>query len=244
MLFIIISYKLSPQSHGRAWKIHNKDLLVTEVIPKFFVQSKYESFTRQLNGWGFKRLIQAGNDFNAYYHECFLQGHPHLTSFLRRVPPNQGKLLPHVEGEPNFYEIARDFPLQPPPDLRMMSYPQSAYPEALPSGPRTSLTNKEQLRLPMQTETGNYNEFVGMPGFSPRGLVGGYATFSENTHQYPIQQYGSLPPQNSLYNTVLHPGPPYSGGEVSQSYHHDTTMRKVSTLSSSNEDETDEAEQR
>lgn len=157
------------------------------------------------------------------------------------MPPNQGKLLPHVEGEPNFYEIARDFPLHPPQDLRTMSYPQSAYPKALPSGPKTSLTNKEQLRLPMQTETGNYNEFVGMPGFSPSGLVGGYATFSENTYQYPMQQYGSLPPQNSLYNTLLTPGPPYSGGDVaSQSYHPDTTMRKVSTLSSTNEDETDD----
>jgi len=40
---------------------------------------------------------------------------------------------------------------------------------------------------------------------------------------------------------LLPPGPPYSGGYVaSQSYHPDTTMRKVSTLSSTNEDETDD----
>ena len=76
-----------------------------EVVPKYFVQSKYESFTRQLNGWGFKRLHQSGNDFNAYYHECFLMGLPHLTVLMKRVPPNQGKLFPHVEGEPNFYVI-------------------------------------------------------------------------------------------------------------------------------------------
>ena len=236
---------ITPQPHGRAWKIHNKDLLVTEVIPKYFVLSKYESFTRQLNGWGFKRLIQAGNDFNAYYHECFLRGHPHLTSFLSRVPANLGKLLPHVEGEPNFYEIARDFPLQPPPDLRMMSYPQqSAYPKALlPLGVVTSL--KEQLQRPMQkTETGNHNEFVGMPGFSPRGLVGGYATFPDNQYQYPMQQYGygSLPPQNSHYNMLPPPGRPLTGDVTSQSYHPDTTMRKVSTLSSTNEDETNETD--
>lgn len=125
----------------------------------------------------------------------------------------------------------------------MMSYPQSAYHKALPSGPRMSPTNKEQLRLPMQTETSNNNEFVGMPGFNPRGLMGGYPTFSENTCQYPMQQYGSLPPQNSLYNTLLPPAPRYSGSEVSQSYHPDTMMRKVSTLSSTNEDVTDETDQ-
>ncbi len=51
---------ISWMPHGRAWKIHNKDLLVSDVVPKYFVQSKYQSFARQLNGWGFKRLQQAG----------------------------------------------------------------------------------------------------------------------------------------------------------------------------------------
>mmetsp|Transcript_3463 Transcript_3463/g.7625 ORF Transcript_3463/g.7625 Transcript_3463/m.7625 type:complete len:203 (+) Transcript_3463:120-728(+) len=101
-------------SHGRAWKIHNKDLLIREVAPKYFVQSKYESFTRQLNGWGFTRLHQSGNDFNAYYHECFLRGLPHLTVLMKRVAPNKGKLLAYVEGEPNFSEIGNQFPLPPP----------------------------------------------------------------------------------------------------------------------------------
>ena len=84
---------------------------MSKVAPKYFVQSKYESFTRQLNSWGFKRLHQSGNDFNAYYHECFLKEMPHLTLLMKRAVKNLGKLLPHVEGEPNFYEIAKQFPL-------------------------------------------------------------------------------------------------------------------------------------
>ena len=107
---------ISWMPHGRAWKIHNKDLLVSEVVPRYFVQSKYQSFARQLNGWGFKRLQQAGNDFNAYYHECFLRGMPQLALLMKRVTPNQGRLLPHVEGEPNFYEL--------PP---VMGYPQEGH---------------------------------------------------------------------------------------------------------------------
>jgi len=110
ILFTQISLNFS-QPHGRAWKIHNKELLIREVVPKYFVQSKYESFTRQIVGWGFKRLHQSGNDFNAFYHECFLKDLPHLTVLMKRVSPNQGKLLPHVEGEPNFYEIHVLFPL-------------------------------------------------------------------------------------------------------------------------------------
>jgi len=113
---------ISWMPHGRAWKIHNKDLLVSEVVPKYFVQSKYQSFARQLNGWGFKRLQQAGNDFNAYYHECFLRGMPQLAVLMKRVTPNQGRLLPHVEGEPNFYEIDKHFRLPP-----AMGYPQGGH---------------------------------------------------------------------------------------------------------------------
>ena len=87
---------------------------MSEVVPQFFVQRKYESFTRQLNGWGFKRH-QSGADFNAYYHECFLRGLPHLAVLLTRVKRGQGKQVPHVEGEPNFYEMDRSHPLPRPP---------------------------------------------------------------------------------------------------------------------------------
>merc|ERR1719253_533374 len=105
---------ISWMPHGRAWKIHDKERLMSEVVPQFFVQRKYESFTRQLNGWGFKRH-QSGADFNAYYHECFLRGLPHLAVLLTRVKRGQGKQVPHVEGEPNFYEMDRSHPLPRPP---------------------------------------------------------------------------------------------------------------------------------
>mmetsp|Transcript_18795 Transcript_18795/g.39358 ORF Transcript_18795/g.39358 Transcript_18795/m.39358 type:complete len:396 (-) Transcript_18795:196-1383(-) len=105
------AHVISWMPHGRAWKILSKDLLVSDVIPQYFGQTKYESFTRQLCGWGFKRLHQSGPDFRAYYHECFLQGLPHLTQLMKRVPANSGRLIPHVEGEPNFYEMSKYYPL-------------------------------------------------------------------------------------------------------------------------------------
>lgn len=39
-------------SHGRAIKIHNPSMFVTDVMPRFFSQSKYTSFQRQLNLYG------------------------------------------------------------------------------------------------------------------------------------------------------------------------------------------------
>jgi hypothetical protein len=104
--------------------------LLSEVVPKYFAQKKYESFTRQLNGWGFKLLHQAGNDFNAYYHECFLRGLPQLIVMMKRAAPNQGRLLPHVEGEPNFYEIDKHFKLPP----SGTHHCQSQYPPQIAAG--------------------------------------------------------------------------------------------------------------
>mmetsp|Transcript_34232 Transcript_34232/g.51326 ORF Transcript_34232/g.51326 Transcript_34232/m.51326 type:complete len:408 (+) Transcript_34232:2-1225(+) len=103
--------------HGRAWKVKNKEILVEEVIPKFFGQSKFASFARQLSGWGFKRLHQTGADFGCYYHECFLRGHPRLTALMRRVSPGQGKVTPNMHSEPDFYLIAQQYPLETPADV-------------------------------------------------------------------------------------------------------------------------------
>lgn len=42
---------------------------------------------------------------------------------MKRVPPNQGKLLPHVEGEPNFYDIGNKFPLPPHRNIVLKEVP-------------------------------------------------------------------------------------------------------------------------
>jgi hypothetical protein len=63
--------------------------------------------------------------------DSFLRGLPDLTRMMKRAEPNQGKMIPHVEAEPNFYEMDLTHPLpalsgyQPPP-------PAVAYPEHHP----------------------------------------------------------------------------------------------------------------
>eukprot|EP00984_Skeletonema_dohrnii_P002425 scaffold835_cov72-Skeletonema_dohrnii-CCMP3373.AAC.2 len=118
------------QPHGRAWKVLNKTLFVEEVIPKFFGQSKFASFARQLSGWGFKRLHNTGPDFGCYYHECFLRGHPRLTVLMRRVSPGQGKVTPNMHSEPDFYTIAKQYPLEKSADVGKK---ESAAAAAVPS---------------------------------------------------------------------------------------------------------------
>mmetsp|Transcript_20337 Transcript_20337/g.42513 ORF Transcript_20337/g.42513 Transcript_20337/m.42513 type:complete len:84 (-) Transcript_20337:1556-1807(-) len=40
-------------SSGRAFMIRDHDALATMILPRFFNQSKMESFARKLNRWGF-----------------------------------------------------------------------------------------------------------------------------------------------------------------------------------------------
>mmetsp|Transcript_34511 Transcript_34511/g.81353 ORF Transcript_34511/g.81353 Transcript_34511/m.81353 type:complete len:284 (-) Transcript_34511:56-907(-) len=68
---------------GTAFKVHNSDAFVAEILPMFFKQTKYKSFQRQLNLWGFER-IQHGPDKGAYYHENFLCHKPSLCRYLTR----------------------------------------------------------------------------------------------------------------------------------------------------------------
>ena len=71
--------------HGRAFQIHNRQAFEEEVLPyQNFTQSKYASFQRQLNLYGFKRLT-SGADEGAYYHELFLRGRIDLTDAMHRM---------------------------------------------------------------------------------------------------------------------------------------------------------------
>jgi len=123
--------------HGRAWRILDRERLVRDVIPKYFSSSKYHSFCRQLNWWGFKRLCGPGPDMGCYYHQCFLRDLPELTCLIRRTTTNEGRLKPHIEGEPNFYRISEEYPL--PPQLRKTSIHLLA-----PRGSSSDENNKER----------------------------------------------------------------------------------------------------
>ena len=77
--------------------------------PYYFEHSKYSSFIRQSNGWGFRRITQ-GPDRNAYYHEQFLRGLPHLCKSMKR-PGIKQKKTGNPEEEPDFYKISNLHPV-------------------------------------------------------------------------------------------------------------------------------------
>jgi len=76
----------------------------SDLAYSFFHQSKYTSFRRQLNIYGFTRLSK-GRDKKGYFHELFLRGKEALAYRIVRLPVNgrryRVKLDP--EQEPDFY---------------------------------------------------------------------------------------------------------------------------------------------
>ena len=59
--------------HGKAFYILQKRRFANEVLVRYFKQSKFTSFTRKLNRWGFIR-VTAGPEIGAYYHKNFQRG--------------------------------------------------------------------------------------------------------------------------------------------------------------------------
>ncbi|ACI64509.1 HSF36, heat shock transcription factor DNA-binding domain-containing protein, DNA binding, transcription factor [Thalassiosira pseudonana CCMP1335] len=78
-------HAISWMPHGRSWKVLNKDFFMEEICPQYFAQTRYESFIRQVNGWGFKRMRREGPDRSSYYHENFLRGYPNMIDHMRRL---------------------------------------------------------------------------------------------------------------------------------------------------------------
>lgn len=74
--------------HGRGFMIYNKKIFETKIMPKYFpTNSKFTSFNRKLNRWGFARVTR-GPEMGAYYHKFFKRGEVHLCMSMSCQRPS------------------------------------------------------------------------------------------------------------------------------------------------------------
>jgi hypothetical protein len=71
-----------PDGHG--FKVHQIGLFAERIIPRYFNQTKYKSFQRQLNFWGFQRVSEIDHR-GGYQHNYFVRGRPELCGNMKRV---------------------------------------------------------------------------------------------------------------------------------------------------------------
>jgi HSF-type DNA-binding len=77
------------------------------MVKRWFRQSRYTSFQRQLNMYRFTRIAN-GPDKNGYHHPYFLRGREDLTRHILRLPRDATGLprTDRVMAEPNFYTMS------------------------------------------------------------------------------------------------------------------------------------------
>ena len=76
------SHVISWLDDGKAFIILDQETFTRYVLPKEFKTAKYESFTRKLYRWGFRRVANSAKD-RAFYHPLFLRKHPLLCRNMR-----------------------------------------------------------------------------------------------------------------------------------------------------------------
>jgi hypothetical protein len=96
--------------HGRAFKIHNVMRFEQEIMGKYFFQSKFSSFKRQLYVYGFQQIGEGFADSGAYFHELFLRNRPdfckHIVRCVTASTSASNHLLPSmIKTVPNFYKL-------------------------------------------------------------------------------------------------------------------------------------------
>ena len=183
-------HAISWMPHGRAWKVRQKDLFMRTICPKYFSQTKFESFIRQANGWGFRRIRQEGPDRNAYYHELFLRGEPDLIKDIKRPLP--GEKASKEVTEPNFYNMPA-MPSSSHEDFQ--SFKQVSF--ASPTNYERSKKKKKEKQKQSSPERSSSDPYKGYASYDP--------------------QWGGMPPPPSwgdpyAFSQMPPPPPPLESG--------------------------------
>ena len=77
----------------RAFKVHNRELFENEIMKLYFNQTKYKSFQRQLNLWGFERITDSSSlKKGSYFHPMFIKGKPQLFPCMIRTKIKKPKV--------------------------------------------------------------------------------------------------------------------------------------------------------
>jgi HSF-type DNA-binding len=95
--------------HGKAFRVHKPNQFVAIILPRYFRQTVFPSFQRQLALYGFRR-IPYGMDRAAYYHEFFIKGCDNMCHNIKRTPIKGTISQPYVKRRPmpNFSSYPMD----------------------------------------------------------------------------------------------------------------------------------------
>jgi hypothetical protein len=68
-----------------SFKVHDRAAFVSQILPQYFKQTRYKSFQRQLNIWGFERITKNGVGQGGYRHDSLVRTKPSLCRCMKRI---------------------------------------------------------------------------------------------------------------------------------------------------------------
>ena len=68
----------------QSFKVHDQKAFVEQILPRYFKVTKYKSFLRQLNIYGFERITDTSPRRGGYSHTYFVRGEPKLCVNMKR----------------------------------------------------------------------------------------------------------------------------------------------------------------
>jgi hypothetical protein len=118
-----------------SFRVHRPDEFQNQILPQFFDQTKYKSFQKQLNVWGFNRITK-GLERGGYRHSLFIKGRKSLCSQMKR------RKGPKLISRPSAQATLATKPVLHCTMLKMPRLPQLAVlSHALPTAPNLLVMN-------------------------------------------------------------------------------------------------------
>eukprot|EP00956_Cyclotella_meneghiniana_P018920 scaffold31948_cov69-Cyclotella_meneghiniana.AAC.2 len=80
---------------GKSFAIMDKEQFIKEVLPRFFKDTKFESFHRRLKRWGFRTAYTNGNKQVVYTNDLFIKNRPELRRMMSGNAGNNAQVRGH-----------------------------------------------------------------------------------------------------------------------------------------------------
>jgi HSF-type DNA-binding len=163
---------------GRSFKVHDPKRFEWCLMKRCFNQTKYKSFQRQLNLWGFQRNSNVDPVYSikgTCSHPMFLRNRRDLCSSISRLGPNRGRVdaEPSIDTDSDTASIAKDLKQRTTPKRKGKVSPQS---KVAPPGPGGNSTGVDVALLTKRAEDNAAASHVAEAGTATTATATGTTT--------------------------------------------------------------------
>ena len=137
--------------HGKSFRVHVEEEFVTKIMPKYFNQSKFTSFTRQLYIYGFQKMPD-GPDKGSFIHPKFIKDDKSLCMSMKRNKNNNKFLKKQPNNNPD--QLCDEALRANMPDVRPIGGECQQHSRGLSCHPQV---HRQDIPLPQPTRGGPSN---------------------------------------------------------------------------------------